>query len=334
MIDFSGRLARGWIVWVACVVALFVAPGGAVAEDEPRAVAPAAAEARDRGPSDDETPAESDKTQFLRFIDDGKGGGRLESAIVSYRNADGVTVHLVAALHVGEKSYYQGLAKTFRDYDALLYEMVKHKDDPPPRPGERTGSLIGGLQTAMSELLELAYQLDEIDYTRPNFVHADMDAEQFARRQAARGESFMTIVLRAYQMELTRSASGQTNPTVQLAQMLDALADRPNRGRKFKTILGRQFSDIEPMLQGLEGPDGSVILSERNDAAIKVLKEQLAKGKRNVGIFYGAAHLTGMDKTLRRMGFRQTASEWRVAWDVPPAPVTTTTRQATRAVVR
>src|SRR5687767_8462317 len=58
------------------------------------------------------------KTEFLRFVEGDDGDGKLESAIATYRNADGVTVHLVAALHVGEKSYYQGLSKTFEGYDA------------------------------------------------------------------------------------------------------------------------------------------------------------------------------------------------------------------------
>src|ERR671912_374148 len=31
---------------------------------------------------------------FLRFVDDGKGGGRLETASVTYRNEDGVNVRL------------------------------------------------------------------------------------------------------------------------------------------------------------------------------------------------------------------------------------------------
>ena len=83
------------------------------AADPPPAAGPAAAEAGVAG-----------KTEFLRFVEGDDGGGKLESAIATYRNADGVKVHLVAALHVGEKSYYQGLSKTFEGYDALLYEMV------------------------------------------------------------------------------------------------------------------------------------------------------------------------------------------------------------------
>src|SRR5436309_2614324 len=59
---------------------------------------------------------------FLRFVDNGAAGGRLETSDVTYRNADGVTVRLVSAVHIGEKGYYEGLAKSFASDDAVLYE--------------------------------------------------------------------------------------------------------------------------------------------------------------------------------------------------------------------
>ena len=57
--------------------------------------------------------------QFVRFVEDGKYAGRLETAIVRYCNADGITVDLIAAIHVGEKSYYKQLSNRFETYDAL-----------------------------------------------------------------------------------------------------------------------------------------------------------------------------------------------------------------------
>lgn len=265
--------------------------------------------------------------QFLRWVETPDGGGELQTAVATYANEAGQKVHLVGAVHVGDRAYYRGLQRLFAGYDALLYEMVKPRNAPAPKPGQRTGSLIGGMQIAMSEMLELAYQLDEIDYTRANFVHADMDYATFVRRQNARGESFTTLLLRAYLHEFRRMSSGKTNPDLQLAKLLDALRG-PDRASKLKLLLGEQFNDIEPLLQGIEGPDGSVIISERNDAALSVMREQLNNGKRNIGIFYGAAHLKGMDKSLRKMGFRQTDLQWRTAWDIAPAPASTMPAQS------
>ncbi|MDA1178761.1 MAG: hypothetical protein O2931_08195, partial [Planctomycetota bacterium] len=57
----------------------------------------------------------------------------LDTAIVSFEPAvvdgskpqgAGVRVDLVAAVHVGERSYYDVLNRRFADYDVVLYELV------------------------------------------------------------------------------------------------------------------------------------------------------------------------------------------------------------------
>ena len=145
-----------------------------------------------------EVDAASEKLEFIRFSEDGKGGGTLDTAIATYTNPDGVVVHLVAAVHVGEKAYYTGLAETFDNYDALLYELVKPRDGVvpgakgPKRPGGaqiRGAAALGGLQSMLKNVLKLDFQLESINYDRPNFVHADLDAETFNELQAQRGES-------------------------------------------------------------------------------------------------------------------------------------------------
>src|SRR3954447_17979925 len=67
-------------------------------------------------------------TDFLRLVDKGSTGSRLETSDVAYRNVDGVTVHLVSAVHVGEHEYFDGLNQSFKLRDVVLYEMVKPKD--------------------------------------------------------------------------------------------------------------------------------------------------------------------------------------------------------------
>ncbi len=71
---------------------------------------------------------------FMRFVDDNHGGGSLQTADVTFRNPAGVTVHLIAAVHIGEKSYYDGLNRDFKGYDAVLYELVNSKIRPHPPP--------------------------------------------------------------------------------------------------------------------------------------------------------------------------------------------------------
>src|SRR5215210_6470085 len=184
--------------------------------------APALAQAK----ADEKKQAESAK--FLRFVDDGDGGGRLEAAIATYEK-DGVKVHLVSAVHVGEKKYYDDLATTFKTYDALLYEMVKPKDAPVPGRGERSDSMVSAFQRMLKEFLELDFQLDAIDYTAKNFVHADLDAETFSRLQEERGESLFTLMRRQLLDEMSKPQAG---PQITLPELMLALMS-PDSARHF-----------------------------------------------------------------------------------------------------
>jgi hypothetical protein len=282
---------------------------------------PLVTRADERAPA---TQPASSKTDFIRYVDDGHGGARLEAAIVTYRQPEtGVVVHLVAALHVAEPSYYDYLNKTFRGYDAVLYEMVKPKGMAVPPPGVRTGSAVSAFQRFLKDQLKLQFQLDAVDYTPANFVHADMDAETFFRLQEERGESMLTLMFRSMLNEMKRQAAGQGGPPITVFDLLAAMTS-PDSARAYKLLLGKQFQNIEAQIAGIDGPNGSVILSERNKAALKVLKETIKEpGKTNVGVFFGAGHMPGIEKVLTgEMGFERVGAEWVLAWDMkaPKAP--------------
>lgn len=50
--------------------------------------------------------------------------GDLQTAITSYENAQGVTLDLVAAIHIGDRLYYEQLNAYFLTRDRVLYELV------------------------------------------------------------------------------------------------------------------------------------------------------------------------------------------------------------------
>jgi hypothetical protein len=261
--------------------------------------------------------------EFLRFVNDGKGGGTLQTAEVDYKNNAGVVVHLVGAVHIAEPSYYHSLNEDFKGFDALLYEMVKPRGADVPHPGEAPMSAIGMFQHWMKDVLKLDYQLDDIDYTAPNFVHADLDWETFTALQSQRGESMLTIMLQSMLHSLSQQSEsanqGKEFGLIDLVIMLQA----PDRARQMKLMIAQQFGDIEDQMSGLTGPNGSVIITERNKKALQVLQDTVDSGKKNIGIFYGAAHLADMSQRLEAMGFKPTGkTTWRVAWDMTQAPVT------------
>ena len=261
-----------------------------------------------------------DGTAFLRFVEEGKDGGRLETAVATYQNDKGQTVQLVAAVHIADTAYYKQLNKLFEGYDALLYEMVKPKDMGAPMKGARGSSVnwVRMLQKGLKTFLELDYQLDGIDYSRKNFVHADLTAEEFEKLQSERGESIMGMMIQTMMREMMKGDRGLKQEVDPMA-LLDALT-RPDSARALKLILARQFQQMDEMVAAMEGPNGSVLLTERNKAAIKALKSELDAGKKKLGVFYGAAHMKDLENRLiNDMGFKRTGVEYKIAWDLTPA---------------
>jgi hypothetical protein len=271
-----------------------------------------------------------DPEKFVRFTD-AKGGGQLETAVVTYKNADGVEVKLVSAIHIGERSYFEGLAKDFEAEDAVLYELVKEKGADLPGPeairrkaaaGDGDAHPIAKLQRFLKDTLGLDYQLDVIDYTKKNFVHADMDREQFEKAQAERGESFETMMLQQLiaamkNPQAARGALPNGEDPEQILRDLVKLVTRPDMERQMKTFLAKQMDQMQDAAMGLDGPGGSVIVTERNKAAVKVLDETIKAGKKKISIFYGAAHMPDLSKRIREMGFKQDGDiKWKQAWDL------------------
>ncbi len=260
-----------------------------------------------------------DTQDYIRFVPAGKDGGRLETSIVTFEGPKGLKVHLVAAVHIADGGYYRELSGLFDGYDALLFELVRKEGDV-PKPGETGGGLIGALQRGMKEMLALEFQLDAIDYTRSNFIHADMDAATFERLSRERGENLFTLMLRVIIEDLKKQSEGKGEPQINGFDILRVLLSS-DRARSMKLLLGRQFKDIEEKLSAFEGEKGSVILTERNKVAVEVLKKTVATGKKNIGVFYGGAHMPDMERRIRvELKLKPTSTRWLTAWDIPPQP--------------
>ncbi len=264
------------------------------------------------------TPASqpAELKSFMRFVDDGHSGGRLEAAVVTYRNPAGVVVKLVSAVHIGEKSYFEDLNKSFQNEDAVLYEMVKDRAAGVPKPGEQGENPISKLQHFLKNTLGLEFQLDIIDYSRPNFVHADLDRQTFEKMQEERGETFQALLLKQLMTALSKPLEASDQRPEPTLENLIEMFTRPDMERQIKLLLARQMDGIEAGAMGLDGPGGSVIVTERNKAAIKVLSDTISAGKKKISIFYGAAHMPDMAKRLHEMGFAPIDTQWNMAWDL------------------
>ena len=261
-------------------------------------------------------PAE--EKAYLRFQEK-EGVGALEVGIISLEHKEtGAKVDLVGAVHIGDKEYYEQLNKEFKKYDSVLYEMVKPADLDPAQFKGRPQSGVSMMQTFMQKQLDLAYQLDEVNYGAKNFVHADMTVKQFRKRQQARGESMIMLMLKLMREDMASRAKKEKRAVdISTAELLRALLS-PTRSVELKYLLARQFNEMERLTAGLNNKKGSVILTDRNKVALKVLKKEMDTGKKKLAIFYGAAHLPDMEKRMiEKMGFERKRTRWVKAWDLP-----------------
>jgi hypothetical protein len=257
-------------------------------------------------------------TKFLRLRrDDDKRPLAMETAVAHYvsEKRPGVSVDLVGAVHVGDESYYEALNKLFTKYDVVLYELVAPEGTRVPKGGRKGPSThpVGALQDGMSSILELKHQLNCVDYTQKNLVHADMSPEDFSKAMEQRGESFLQMFLQLMGTGLAQKAGGGGMDD---ASVLFALFS-PNRAEKLKALMAEQFESLDGQLAVLDGPDGSAILTERNKRCIEELDKELTAGQKKIAIFYGAAHLPDMERRLTSdYGFRRENIKWLPAWQL------------------
>jgi hypothetical protein len=269
-------------------------------------------------PADGEK-AKADSKRYLRVTRDEKRRPlALETSIVRFvpkgDDRPGLEVDLISAVHVGEKSYYDSLNKKFDKYDAVLYELVAPEGTKIPKGGGKSRSFLSVVQNGMKDVLELEFQLSEIDYTKEHFVHADLTPQQFSKSMTDKGESFWTVLSRLMAAGMAQQAANPTQSTD--VDLLMALFD-PNRSLKLKQIMAEQFTNMDLMMGALNGPDGSTLITERNKAALAVLKKEIEAGKKKIAIFYGGGHMADMqERLMAEFNMKPASEEWLEAWSL------------------
>ncbi len=269
----------------------------------------------------DRSDAKQPKKEKLKFVrvakDENKKPVALQTAVVTYKSdskdSEGVEVTLIGAVHIAEKSYYLDLNDQFKKYDALLYEMVMDPSQGVPEANQRGSSPVSSVQVGMKDMLELSFQLDEVDYKAKNFVHADMTPEEMFDSMNKRKESVFKMLLRSVGSGLAMQGSGKSNDLDVISAMLS-----DDRARGMKRAMADQFEMMDGQMAALQGDDGrSTLITERNAKAFEVLREQIKAGKKKIGIFYGAGHFEDMHQRLiddYRM--KPVETKWMDAWDL------------------
>lgn len=254
-------------------------------------------------------------TEFIR-VKETASATRLQTAVVHFTKGE-ASVELIGAVHIADKKYYEQLAKRFEGYEALLYEGIGGDrpaapvvEEAAPAEAPAAKGKLDGLHTAYdsaAEWLGLSYQMQEIDYRKANFVHADLSAEEFAALQAERGESLLGFVLQAGLEKPDKPAKEPSS-----LKLLVSLVRGDKSGLKRELVHTLGAGDDQ--VAALAGDN--VIIGDRNAKCLRVLEREVRAGKKKLGIFYGAAHFPDMEKRLVADGWTRAGSDWLTAWDI------------------
>ncbi len=253
---------------------------------------------------------------FIQYIDDADNKA-LQVSIVRYQPRLGGEqyVDLVGAVHVGDKQYYQDLNELFKNYDAVLYELVAPEGTTIPKGGMQSDnkSMLSSIQMGMKDVLGLSFQMEEVDYTPKHFVHADFSPAEFKASMDAKGESIFSMIFNLWRAGMAQQLSGQASSTDFDLIMALMATDRQNA---LKTLMAKELANSEGVMQVLEGSEGSTLVAERNKKALQVLKTAMQnKQHHSFAIFYGAAHLPDFHRRLvDDFDMVPVTTQWIDAW--------------------
>jgi hypothetical protein len=276
---------------------------------------------------------------------------RLASRTLVPLSGQGPKVRLVAAVHIAERDYYQQVQRILDGDTVTLFEGITNKKDDFKKQGPVRRP--EALYTKMADALGLISQFEGIDYRRDHFHNADLtQAEMLAR---LRGETLTTPrpegpdkVLGPPDKEAEAKYKVMTdimhgggiggalanvglafvkhNPRLRTTMLLGIIGTDPAASEK----------DMAKRLGGESGKRiARLILEERNQEALSGLRRYIGQGKsgETIALFYGAAHLEGIeDALIRRFGYVPESTEWLVAIRVDAAEAGLTPEQAQQAL--
>jgi|TARA_B110000879_G_scaffold80573_1_gene111858 hypothetical protein len=254
------------------------------------------------------------KTDYIRVTEDEKNVW-LQTSVTRYVK-DAVSVDLIGAVHIADKQYFIDLNTLFTKSEVLLFEMVggdkmdKGKKINEAEQKDLQFSLLGAMHNTMQDKLDLAGQKDHVDYSQENFVHADLSMEEFKKLQKEKQESILSFALKNAQNQAKVAGKPVKQPS--MIKLLKALVT--GNADLLKLNIVHTLGQGDDQIAAFAGK--SVIIGDRNEKCLQVMNDQIAAGKKNIGIFYGAAHFPDMEDRMFKMGFKKTNQFWMTAWDI------------------
>lgn len=237
--------------------------------------------------------------------------GALQTPVHCYKHpATQKTVLLIGMVHIAESAYFEKIYKTARFLEEgpchkVLYEFVKvaPKEIETLNPKERKlhKQLLAyrEFHRKIAEVMSLQYQFDTNLGARvsSSWICNDIDGRAFLQKLIQE----KVDVFRLKEME--KIIEQISKPAIQwyINEMLGETAAI--------AVIAKMVCRIFPVKKKLF----RIVLDWRNEIAVKKIIEELSGGH-SVVSFWGAAHLPGIGRLLKRQGFVKISEDWITAY--------------------
>ncbi|KAF7819815.1 Protein cfxQ like [Senna tora] len=233
-------------------------------------------------------------------------------------------------------------------------EIGRHPNATKRLKGTRAKGLniIRCIQRQMARVLVLDYQSDYLSYHADNWYHADLDYETFKFLQAEKGESFFSLAkdmtlqsikailqlasfpedLDSWRSKLLWASHILLMPLVDLRMIGSFCAHVGSQASEYPEIEALSSLDFGAALKILfarslaseffrkvvaEVEEGSVIIGDRNRAAMESLTSAIDNGHNRIAILYGGGHMPDLGRRLMEdFNLIPSGVQWITAWSI------------------
>jgi hypothetical protein len=294
-----------------------------------------------------EPPQPSGQLAFLRSQDQEKVAS-LQTLSQEFKPSDGhgPSIWLIGVAHIGTPEYYAALQKRLDAQTTVLFEGVDAKKFTQEAKPDNQKGLQGKLATALG----LVFQLDAINYRRPNFVSCDLTmaglekaiathnaeppaagsspdekptAADSAVSPGKKNRSLSKLpakVDNATFDTLMQAMRGEGDIGRKLDGMVGILGSTPEMRETAKLTFIETFAQAGDLISAAKAASPEirdlfeVLITERNENVIRQLQArlpQLGPGD-TIAVFYGAAH---MDQIMDRLNAELRYTPGVQVWD-------------------
>ena len=249
----------------------------------------------------------------------------------------GPSIWLMGVSHLGAPDYFVKLQSELEDMTLVLFEGIRASRRNHARPdlGSDAGSKrdpvpdnlksVEGLQPALARALGLRFQLEAVDYSRPNFLNSDLSIPELRQLLMEQAEDTRDQGAAREFEDLLQAMQGRSLLNAIIRVAIPFLATSPGLQGVTKLALIEILGQIDGNPANIAGlPESAkqllvVLLEHRNQRVLDDLQIVLSRVQKHdsIAILYGVAHMPDMELRLRtRFHYRPAETRWLTAFDV------------------